>query len=59
MKTLEFQHMENIQGGAPCGSLAQNIAGIACGVTAAGGLIGALIGGPTCLGLLIACTVYR
>lgn len=51
--------MENIRGGAPCGSLAQNIAGISCGVAVAGGLFGLLIGGPTCLGLMVACTVNR
>lgn len=46
--------MEDIRGGA-CSALAQSIAGISCAVTVGGGLIGALIGGPTCIGILIAC----
>lgn len=48
--------MEDIQGGG-CGSLAENIAGVSCGVSVAGGLFGLLIAGPTCIGLMIACSV--
>lgn len=56
MKTLEMNQMEQIEGGRPCGKIAYS-AGLACAGAVFGGLIGAALFGPSCVGLAVGAAV--
>lgn len=53
METLDVNQMERIEGGNACSGLSYS-AGLACAGAVLGGLVGAALFGPSCIGLGIA-----